>query len=184
MIAMTAFWVNINNEIHLKKNFLNNKKSFHKMIVNCLRQLRSPFVSISKDLLRECFSYLDNSNDIFHAGQVCKEWLSSIEHPVSWRGCTEINKKFTHSKYFKYLRVIDFSKSNIYDAISVNIKKNKWLEEIRNLKQTIVQKIFYYDEDNYDADDYEEDEYDRDIVFVHFPLMIYHMYFDFQSTAM
>jgi len=64
------------------------------MIVDCLRQLRSPFGSISNDLLREFFSYLDNSNDILRSGRVCKEWLSNIDHPVSLGSCTEINEKF------------------------------------------------------------------------------------------
>ena len=69
--------------------------------------------------------------------------LSIIDHPVSWRGCTEINEKFIESMYFKYLRVIDFSKSNIYDTCSVDLRKNVWLEELTNLKQTITQNIFY-----------------------------------------
>ena len=63
---------------------------------------------IGKDLLCEYFSYLGEPEDILHAGRVCKEWSSSIDNPVAWIGRTKINEEFIHSKYFKYLRVIDF----------------------------------------------------------------------------
>ena len=53
------------------------------MIVECLRQLTPTwpdgnFKYLTKDLLRECFSYLDNSIDILRAGRVCKECYLSL----------------------------------------------------------------------------------------------------------
>ena len=85
---------------------------------------------------------------------VCKEWLSSIDHPVSGRGCTEINEKFTHSKYFKYLRVIDFDKSTIFEIVPTDIRQNKWLEKLTNIRE----HIFYKTLDENGEDDEVDEE--------------------------
>jgi len=65
-------------------------------------------------------------------------------------GCTEINEKFTHSKYFKHLRVIDSSNYRISKfPYEFNLNHNKWLEEfhlgcvhINNSVITSVLKLF------------------------------------------
>jgi len=104
-------------------------------------------MNLDCDLLRECFSYLGDAADNLNAGHVCKYWLSSIDHPLSWRGCIKLNeefiKEFIETKYFKYLGVNDFTKLYLVDICSFDtcfsdtcccivLRKQGWLHELNN----------------------------------------------------
>jgi len=84
---------------------------------------------------------LGDTEDILCVGQVCKDWNSTIEHPVSWSGCKKINEKFIHSKYFKYLRVIDFSDYHFHQTFSFDIRY-KWLEKL-NVRSSYRKEVQY-----------------------------------------
>jgi len=124
------------------------------VLMTCARSTCKPVPApgpITKDLLRECLSYLGNSN----VGRVCIEWFYSIDHRVSWRGCTEINFLFPRSRYFRYLKVIDFEESSISEMVPIDIRKNKWLEGLTNMRE----HIFYKSLDDYGEEDEVDEEY-------------------------